>query len=329
MLPMLIALSALAVSATAAFYSVTGLSKLFAGASFAVIIMASSLEVAKLVIASFLYQYWSEVNKMLKAYLVVALGVLILITSAGIYGFLSSAYETTASKNTVVEKQIAALETKKENYTKSRDGYLKDKEQVTKSTSDLRTALSTGTMTQYKDPKTGQILNVANTGNRKAFEKQLESTVKEEEKLTTKIDVLNDSILSLDNQILEAESNAEVAGELGPLKYISKLTNTSMDKIINWFILIIIFVFDPLAISLVIAANMAFKKLKHPESEQKLAIYNEKPSPPQEPIPHLDPNQAPLIAPPIPPPPVNKSFFNFVPPIFKRKNNNEDEVKVY
>ena len=328
-LPMLIALSALAVSATAAFYSVTGLSKLFAGASFAVIIMASSLEVAKLVIASFLYQYWSEVNKMLKAYLVVALGVLILITSAGIYGFLSSAYETTASKNTVVEKQIAALETKKENYTKSRDGYLKDKEQVTKSTSDLRTALSTGTITQYKD-KSGQIINVANTGNRKAFEKQLENTTKEEEKLTVKIDVLNDSILSLDNQILEVESNAEVAAELGPLKYLSKISGLSMDIIINWFILIIVFVFDPLAISLVIAANLAFKKLQHPEPEQKLAIYNEKPvNIPEEPIIQLDPNQAPSIAPEIPPPPINKSFFSFVPPIFKRKNNNDDEVKTY
>jgi len=327
MLPMLIALSALAVSATAAFYSVTGLSKLFAGASLAVIIMASSLEVAKLVIASFLYQYWKEINKALKVYLTIALGVLIIITSAGIYGFLSSAYEVTASKNTVVEKQIAALETKKENYTKTRDVYIKDKDQISKSTSDLRTALSTGTITQYKD-KSGQIMNVANTGNRKAFEKQLESTVKEEEKLTTKIDVLNDSILSLDNQILEAESNAEVAAELGPLKYLSKISGMSMDLIINWFILIIVFVFDPLAISLVIAANLAFKKLQHLEPEQKLAIYNERPTEvPKEPMIQLDPNQAPVMAPSVPPPPVNKSFFNFVPPIFKRKNN--DEIKTY
>lgn len=330
-LPFLIAFSALSVSASAAFYSITGLSKLFAGASFAVIIMASSLEIAKLVIASFLYQYWDEVNKFLKTYLTIALGVLILITSAGIYGFLSSAYETTASKNTVVEKQIAALETKKSNYAVTRDTYVKDKEQISKSTSELRTALSTGTITQYKD-KSGQILNVANTGNRKAFEKQLENTVKEEEKVSAKIDVLNDSILNLDNQILEAQSNAEVAGELGPLKYISKLSGVSMDKIINWFILIIIFVFDPLAISLVIAANLAFKKLKHPEPEQKLAIYNEKPieSVPilEEPIPSLDPNQAPPSAPLIPPPLENKSFFNFIPPIFKRKKE-DDDIKTY
>ena len=306
---MLIALSALSVSASAAFYSITGLSKLFAGASFAVIIMASSLEIAKLVIASFLYQYWSGVNRMLKIYLTIALGVLILITSAGIYGFLSSAYETTASKNTVVEKQIAALEVKKENYTKTKDAYIKDKDQITKSTSELRQALSTGTMTQYKDAKTGQILNVANTGNRKAFERQLENTSKEEEKLSNKIDVLNDSIFSLDNQILEAQSNAEVAGELGPLKYINKLSGVSMDRIINWFILVIIFVFDPLAISLVIAANLAFNKLKNPP---QLAIYDEKPVEPK------------VESTPKP----TKSWYNYIPPVFKKKRE-EDDVKTY
>ena len=105
--PTLIAFSALAVSATAAFYSVTGLSKLFIGASFAVIIMAASLELAKLVIASYLYQYWTKTNILLKTYLTIAVLVLILITSVGIYGFLSSAYEQTASKNIVVEKRIA------------------------------------------------------------------------------------------------------------------------------------------------------------------------------------------------------------------------------
>ena len=324
---MLIAFSALSVSASAAFYSITGLSKLFAGASTEVIIMASSLEIAKLVIASFLYQYWSEVNKLLKIYLSVALTVLIIITSAGIYGFLSSAYETTSSKNVVVEKQITALETKKSNYITTRDAYIKDKDQITKSTSDLRSALSTGTITQYKD-KSGQIMNVVNTGNRKAFEKQLESISKEEEKISSKIDVLNDSIFSLDNQILEAQSKAETSGELGPLKYISKLTNIPMDKIINWFILVIILVFDPLAISLVIAANFAFHKLKRP---QQLAIYDEKPVdvlPLTEPITYLDPNHAPLIPPVVPPPPMNNSFFSFVPPIFKRKRE-DDDTKTY
>lgn len=322
-LPILIALSALSVSASAAFYSITGLSKLFVGASFAVIIMASSLEIAKLVIASFLYRYWKNINKLLKMYLTLALIILIIITSAGIYGFLSSAYEVTSAKNIVVEKQITALETKKTRYIETRDSYIKDKEQTSKSTSELRTALSTGTITQYKD-KSGQILNIANIGNRKAFEKQLENTSKEEEKLSNKIDVLNDSIFSLDNQILAAQSNAEIAGELGPLKYLSKLTGVSMDKIINWFILVIIFVFDPLAVSLVIAANLAFNKIKNHESEKQLAIYNEKPSKVEElKIEPSASSEEHIYAPP-------KKQYKFIPPIFKRKKDDEDEyTKTY
>ena len=113
--PFTIALSALAVSASAAFYSVSGLSKLFAGAAFAVIIMAASLEVAKLVIASLLYQYRKNLPRLLKYYLSTACLVLILITSMGIYGFLSAAYQETASKAGNIDAQIALIETKRDN----------------------------------------------------------------------------------------------------------------------------------------------------------------------------------------------------------------------
>ncbi len=95
MFPFLIAFSALSVSASAAFYSVYGLSKLFAGAQFQVIIMAGSLEFAKLVTASLLYQYWDTINKTLRTYLTGATFVLVLITSMCIYGFLSAAYQDT------------------------------------------------------------------------------------------------------------------------------------------------------------------------------------------------------------------------------------------
>ena len=130
LLPLIIALSALSVSASAAFYSVTGLSMLFAGASFAVLVMASSLEVAKLVIASLLYQYWEKLNKILRTYLTVAACVLVLITSAGIYGFLSAAYQETATKSEIVDKQIAALESKKKLYEDSRNNIIQEKQSL-------------------------------------------------------------------------------------------------------------------------------------------------------------------------------------------------------
>jgi hypothetical protein len=247
--PYIIALSALAVSASAAFYSVSGIMKLFAGASLAVGIMAGSLEVAKLVIASLLYQYWTELNKFLRTYLTIAAFVLILITSAGIYGFLSSAYQETANRAGIVDQKILALETKKKLYEGTREGIYKEKESL----SGLKESLSKGSTTQFTDRKGNLVVRSNN-----ASIKQIESASKSDEKLSGKLDAVNDSIFSLENKILEVKTSSTVSSELGPLKYLSGLTGQPMDKIINWFLLVIIFVFDPLAIALVIAANFAF-----------------------------------------------------------------------
>jgi hypothetical protein len=251
--PFLIAFSALSVSASAAFYSISGLSKLFAGASLQVIIMASSLEVAKLVIASLLYQYWNSINKALRTYLVTAAVVLVLITSIGIYGFLSAAYQSTANKEGIATQQITTLETKKKLYEQTRDNLIKEKQSL----ADLKGTLSKGSVTQFTDKK-GNLIVKSNNAN----VKQIESANKTEEKLTTKLDVVNDSIFALENKILETKTFSESTSELGPLKYLSNLLGVSMDKIVNWLLLIIIFVFDPLAISLVVAANFAFAQLR-------------------------------------------------------------------
>jgi hypothetical protein len=250
--PSLIALSALSVSASAAFYSISGLSKLFAGASLEVIIMASSLEIAKLVIASLLYQYWNELNKTLRTYLTIATTVLILITSMGIYGFLSAAYQETANKDGVVTQQITTLETKKGLYIQTRDNLLKEKQSL----NELRGTLSKSATTQFTDKKGNLVVR-----SNKANIKQMESTSKSDDKLTARLDVANDSIFALENRILEAKTGGATS-ELGPLKYLSGLTGLPMDKIINYLLLVIIFVFDPLAIALVIAANFAFAQLK-------------------------------------------------------------------
>ena len=255
--PLLIGLSALSVSASAAFYSISGLSKLFAGASLEVIIMASSLEIAKLVIASLLYQYWNELNKTLRAYLTIATTVLILITSMGIYGFLSAAYQETANKDGVVTQQITTLETKKGLYIQTRDNLLKEKQSL----NELRGTLSKGATTQFTDKKGNLVVR-----SNKANIKQMESTSKSDDKLTARLDIANDSIFALENRILEVKTSGATS-ELGPLKYLSGLTGYSMDKIINWLLLVIIFVFDPLAIALVIAANFAFAQLKTKEED--------------------------------------------------------------
>jgi hypothetical protein len=255
--PSLIAFSALSVSASAAFYSVSGLSKLFAGASFEVIIMAGSLEVAKLVIASLLYQYWDTINKWLRTYLAIATVVLVLITSMGIYGFLSAAYQETYSKLLIQENQIEFIENKAKFYEEDLQRYDTELARISENINILSNAKASGIQVRDTTSSTGFRQTISTTELRLA---QSRIAVEEENRkaVQSKREVAADSLQTFRLQILDLQNTNETASELGPLQYLSGLTGTPMDKIINWLLLVIIFVFDPLAISLVVAANFAF-----------------------------------------------------------------------
>jgi len=265
--PFIIATSALSVSASAAFYSISGLSKLFAGAALAVIIMTTSLEVAKLVIASLLYQYRKTIPKLLKYYLTVAAVILVLITSMGIYGFLSAAYQETAAKASSIDAQISLIETKRDNVKEQLAVYSDEKTSINTAVTELRSGLSNNKI-QYKDRETGQIINTTSSSTRRALERQLDQAILRQTEINTKVDGLNERLFEYETEIVEVTINNDIAGELGPLKYLSGLTGTPMDKIINYLLLTIIFVFDPLAIALVIAANYSFELLKGKTKEK-------------------------------------------------------------
>ena len=267
--PFIIAFAALSVSASAAFYSVSGLSKLFAGASFEVIIMATSLEVAKLVIASLLYQYWDTINKWLKLYLSIAALVLVFITSMGIYGFLSAAYQATASEMSVVDNKVKFLTQKKDFYESDLARYDKDLEIIGANINNLSTAKSSQIQVRDTTSTTGFRTTISTTELRMA-QKRIEVEEENRKGIQAKREVAADSLQKYQLAILELENTSEVAGELGPLKYLSGLTGIPMDKIINYLLLVIIFVFDPLAISLVIAANFAFDQIKPKKEEDDL-----------------------------------------------------------
>jgi len=269
--PFIIALSALSVSASAAFYSVSGLSKLFAGAAFAVIVMAASLEVAKLVIASLLYQYRKSLPFLLKTYLSIACFVLILITSMGIYGFLSAAYQETSAKAGSIDAQIALIETKRDNVKEQLAVYNAEKSTINEAVSDLRAGLSNNKI-QYTNAE-GVVITTTSSSTRKSLEKQLDQAINRQTQINSKVDTLNQRLFDYETEIVEVSTGNDIAGELGPLKYLSGLTGIPMDKIINYLLLTIIFVFDPLAIALVIAANFAFAKLR-PKTKEN--IYGEK-----------------------------------------------------
>ena len=233
--------------------------------------MASSLEVAKLVIASLLYQYWDTINKGLRAYLTTAAFVLILITSMGIYGFLSAAYQETANKAGNIDAQIALVETKRNNVEEQLNVYTSEKESINRAVSDLRAGLANNVI-QYKDSD-GNIITTTSSSTRRALEKQLDQAVERQSVINSKVDELNEQLFTYETEIVEIKTGNDMAGELGPLKYLSGLTGVPMDKIINVLLLVIIFVFDPLAISLVVAANFAFAQIK---SKTRETIYGEK-----------------------------------------------------
>ena len=252
--PWIVALAAFSVSGSAAYYSIFGISKMFAGASTNVMIMAGSLEFSKLVIASLLYGYWSTLNKILRTYLTIACCILILITSAGIYGFLSSAYQETSNKVEVIDKQNGSLDKQKiiiQSDVKRYEDQITLKDNRINSLSDIKTKQQ-GTMDNL----------IAKNISIKSIKSQMISIDQEISQLDNEVKVLNDSLNSkneklkdLDLQSLSLQTNQDVAKEVGPLKYIAKLTNKSLDQVVNWFIIALMLVFDPLAVSLVIALN--------------------------------------------------------------------------
>jgi hypothetical protein len=220
----LLGFSALFVAFNAAFFSVFGLSKLFAGATGSVIFMASSLELAKLVTAAYLYRYWEHINKLMKSYLLVGVITLILITSAGIFGFLSNAYQGATIE---FEKQSTTLLYKEDRLEQLEDDkvYLKDElEQSVKALPD----------------------------NYPTAKRQLR------EEYNPKVLALNDQILGIKQEIGDLKvSLIETGVDVGPAIYLARSFNTDIDTVVKFFIFILIFVFDPLAVSLVVAYNVA------------------------------------------------------------------------
>ena len=258
---------ALAVAGCAAYFSVWGLSQLFAGASTAVIVMASILEIGKIVTTTALHTYWNKLAKPLRIYLSISVVILMVITSAGIYGFLSNAYQSTANKLEIHEGELGILDVKKQTFEKS----VSDNQKIIES--------KTKRLDQLSNLRSSQESRLDNSGSNRAKNSvrgDIKSADSEIQKLNTEIDVLNaknivlsDSINAYNVKAIELKSGSSVAAEVGPLKYIAQLTGISMASVVNYLILLLIFVFDPLAVALVLITNKVFQIEKEEEDETK------------------------------------------------------------
>ena len=250
-------LLALSVAGCAAYFSIWGLSQLFAGASLAVIIMASVLEVGKIITTTALHTYWDYLARPLKIYLTISVGVLMIITSAGIYGFLSNAYQKTANKLEMHDGEVGVLNGKKEIFVNT----IKDNKEIIDTKNKRIDQLSNLRINQEN-----RIDQTKGNRNKDKVRKDIESANIEIQKLSGEIDLLNtkniilsDSVSKYNVAVLELKSSSDVAGEVGPLKYVSELTGVPMANVVNYMILLLIFVFDPLAIALVLATNRVFQ----------------------------------------------------------------------
>ena len=234
---------ALCISAVAAYYSIVGLMAIFSASAVSIAIMGVVLEIGKLVTASWLYQNWTTVPKVLKYYLTGAVIVLMFITSMGIFGYLSKSHIDAGSNTSQVQIKIDRID----NYIKSEEKTIIRAEKQLQSLDDA--------LDRYIE------LGAVSKGLNKREEQQ-----EERDKLTnmvnksqTRIDELLDEKSVYDLEI----KNFEV--EVGPLKYISALLYgddalTFLENAVRWVILILVFVFDPLAVLLVIAANITIKQ---------------------------------------------------------------------
>ena len=277
---LLLGLSALFVAFNAAFFSVTGLSKLFAGASLSVILMASSLEAAKLITAGYLYNYWDKINKLFRIYLSIGVLILVLITSLGIYGFLTAAFQDTFNTFSVTEKQKAFLEQKEEFWQSDVTRYDEELKRISDNISTLSNAKTSSI--QVRDTSVvGGVRQTISTTELRLSQQRIAVEEENRKEVQEKREVAADSLQSIQLRILDLETDTDVSAELGPLQYLSGLLNKPMDQIINWFILIIIFVFDPLAVALVIAFNNAVKVDKGENDKKKIVqkreLYGEEP----------------------------------------------------
>ena len=173
----------------------------------------------------------------------------------GIYGFLSAAYQETYQKLVVNENQIEFLENKAKFYEDDVTRYDQELERISGNISTLSNAKATSI--QVRDTSAvGGLRSTVSTAELRLAQSRINVEEENRKAVNEKRTVAADSLQSIKLDILALQNNADTVGELGPLQYLSGLTGTPMDRIINILLLIIIFVFDPLAISLVVAANL-------------------------------------------------------------------------
>jgi hypothetical protein len=290
----ILGLSALLLASCAAFFSVKGIALLFAASFYSVAIMSGSLEIAKLVTASYLYRYWKDINKILKNYMLSATILLMGITSLGIFGFLSDAFQRNFSQYSLNLNKIQSLKSQQNFYISQIDfnkSKLKDLVELQKTyqtsldsivKQDVTTTKTTGGGL-FSSAKTEKVTDIKLVESKNKIVEGSQSNINN---LFSQISTVNSNLQNLEKQtldnsqeIMKFESD-NTKGEIGTFKFIAEAFGLKIETAVRIFIILIVIVFDPLAVCLVIAYNSMIKKIENqelPKPEQKIKNIIEKP----------------------------------------------------
>ena len=267
-LKILVGLSALIIAGCAAYFSVTGLGVLFAGASLSVMIMASALELAKLVAATYLKQKWDEISGFNKWYITISVGVLMLITSAGIFGYLSNAFQQQNIQLMQIEREISVFDTK-----------------IKQNESEI--ARYTTQLTNQQNIRNSQEQNISKVVERNGSTSRLSQMVRNADKEITQISAKINNLTEENNKNYEEinkikNANIDIEKEVGGFRFVAEAFNIELAQVVKFFIFLIVLVFDPLAVALIIAFNglITDKKRKQREAiiemmkgDEELGLY--------------------------------------------------------
>jgi hypothetical protein len=275
----ILGLSALLLASCAAFFSVKGIALLFMASFWSVAIMAGSLEIAKLITASYLYRYWKDINKILKNYMLCATILLMIITSLGIFGFLSDAFQRNFSQYSLNLNKIESLKSQQNFYLSQIDfnkSKLKDLIELQKT---YQTSLDNVVKQNVTTTKTtdGGFFNSAKTEKVtdiklvESKNKIVEGSQNNINNLFSQISIVTSDLQNLEKQILDNSQGIiklesdNSQGEIGTFKFVAEAFGLKIETAVRIFILLIVIVFDPLAVCLVIAYNSIIKKIEKQE----------------------------------------------------------------
>lgn len=263
----LVIFTSLLIAGCAAYFSVYGIGLLFSGATIAAMIMASSLELGKLVTTSWLFRYWNRANLLMKTYMIVAVFALMAITSLGIYGFLTAAFQKSSLETELSINKISTMETQKLEEQRKIESTKKSIEKIYALRSSQEARLSEVLTNALIARNPIQLQNIQNQINDQIgdLNKQLEG---ENEKLKG----YGDKVSKIDEDIFKLKVDNSQKKDITTFKFVADQFNTTIQNVVKWFIAVLISVFDPLAVILLLAYNISTNKT-YVEEDKNYELY--------------------------------------------------------